>query len=297
MTLFCLKRSVWRISGTMLIDKNHKSMKRLLFVFLPLVVFSLTVATSCKGNRSGDSQKKVDSEEVETLTKELEEAVYPLPTSAEVIRMLTELEVGYIIGISNPPQNVHNYITSRQMALNMGIYGADLSYATLYNMEQEALDYLESIRVLANELNMSTLYNERLYNEIKQSYDDRDRLVSILTSAFNGTYKYLSENDQEAQALMVVAGAWVEGMYITTHISETVYHVEGMVRVLMEQKKSFELFLEIAKPHSEEPSVSDILRILEPVRVIYEGVDDSITVKDVEDITLAIEKVRDELIS
>ncbi|MCA1757063.1 MAG: hypothetical protein LC649_06360 [Bacteroidales bacterium] len=272
-------------------------MKRILFVLLPLIVFSLTVATSCKGNRSGDTQKKVGSEEVETLTREIEEAVYPLPTSAEVIRMLTELEVGYIIGISNLPQNVNNYISSMKMALNMGIYGADLSYATLYNMEQEALNYLNTIRVLANELNLSPLYNERLYNEIKQSYDDRDRLVSILTSAFNGTYKYLIDNDQEAQAIMVVAGAWVEGMYITTHISETVYHVEGMVRVLMEQKKSFDLFLEIAKPYADEPSVSEILRLLEPVRVIYEGVDESITVKEVEAITLAIEKVREEMIS
>ncbi|MEZ4999589.1 MAG: hypothetical protein R2727_02555 [Bacteroidales bacterium] len=36
------------------------------------------------------------------MTKEIGEAVYPLPTSMDVIKMLTELEVGYIIGISSP---------------------------------------------------------------------------------------------------------------------------------------------------------------------------------------------------
>ena len=281
----------------MLIYKNHKYMKRVLFILLPLVVIFLTVAISCKGKRGSESQKVAGKEEAELLTKEIEEAVYPLPTSAEVIRMLSELEVGYIIGISNPAENAKNYISSQEMALNMGIYGADLSYATLYNMEQEVLNYLDAIRSLTNELDMSKLYNERLYDEIKASFDDRDRLVSILTTAFNGTYNYLSENGQQAQALMVVAGAWVEGMYITTHISENVYHVEGIVRVLMEQKRSFELFLEIAKPHAEDPSVSDILRMLEPIRVIYQTIEDSITVKNVEDLTLAIDKIREEMTS
>lgn len=284
----------------MLTYKNHKfmkSMKRALFVFLPLVVLLLTVSISCRERRGGSNQKAADKEEVKLLTKEIEDVIYPLPTSAEVIRMLTELEVGYIIGISSQPDNAKNYISSKQMALNLGIYGADLSYATLYNMEQEVLNYLNAIRTLTNDLNMSKLYDQRLYDEIKESFDDKDKLVSILTTAFNGTYNYMSVNDQEAQALLVVAGAWIEGMYITTHISEIVYHVEGIVRVLMEQKKSFELFLETVEPYSKDPLVSDILMMFEPLRLIYLEIDDSITVKNVDDLTREIEKIRDNITS
>ena len=135
------------------------------------------------------------------------------------------------------------------------------------------------------------------YDEIKNSFDNRDKLVSILTSAFNGTYSYLSENDQQSQALMVVAGAWVEGMYITTHISEAVFHVEGIVRVLLEQKKSFELFLEIAEPHADDPVVKELLDAFEPMKKVYEGIDTSLTLTNVEDITVAIINLRDELTS
>ncbi|MEZ4999590.1 MAG: hypothetical protein R2744_07145 [Bacteroidales bacterium] len=97
--------------------------------------------------------------------------------------------------------------------------------------------------------------------------------------------------------MLVVAGAWVEGMYITTHISETVYHVEGIVRVLLDQKSSFELFLEIAKPHADDPAVKEILEILDPMRVIYEGLDTSLSLKDVDEITKTIETIRDKMIS
>lgn len=272
-------------------------MKKIVIFLLPVFVLSLTGLNSCKGNREKNDQKKIELLETETLTREIEEAVYPLPTSADVIKMLTELEVGYIIGISNPTENAKRYVTSSARAINMGIYGADLSYATLYNMNQDVISYLGAIRTLANELNMGKIYNERLYDEIKSSFDNRDKLVSILTGAFNGTYSYLSENDQQAQALLVVAGAWVEGMYITTHISESVYHVEGIVRVLLEQKKSFELFLEIAKPHAEDPAVKSILNTLEPMKVIYEGLDTSLTLKNVDDITKTIEAIREKMTS
>ena len=81
------------------------------------------------------------------LEDEIEKNVYPLPTSAEVIKMLSELEVGYILGIANPVDNARKYLTSSGKAINMGVYGADLSYATLYNIQQEVINYLDAIQV------------------------------------------------------------------------------------------------------------------------------------------------------
>jgi len=275
-------------------------MKKIFLIAIALVLAASSLFTSCNScNRGGDQdQKKIPINERDRLDEEIEKAVYPLPTSAEVIKMLTELEIGYIGGISNPAENATNYITSKSQALNLGIYGADLSYATLYNMNQTVINYLDVIRELANSLKMSRIYSRALYDDIKDSYDNRDDLVEILKEVFNETYTYLTENDQQSLALLVVAGAWIEGMYITTHISESVYHVEGIVRVLLEQKESFETFLEIAQPHDDDPVVSEILEILNPVREVYETVeDDSLTLKNVEDITEVISSVRGKLVS
>ncbi len=118
----------------------------------------------------------------------------------------------------------------------MGVYGADLSYATLYNIQQAVIDYLEAIRSIANELNMAQIYDESLYEKIKVNFDNRDELVNILTEAFNNTYAYLSENDQQALALMVVGGAWDEEMYSNTHVTEAAYQGSGIAKVLLEQK-------------------------------------------------------------
>ncbi|HCC70513.1 MAG TPA: hypothetical protein DEQ09_05110 [Bacteroidales bacterium] len=276
-------------------------MKRILLIALALLLAASSLFTSCKSCKKRDAdkdQKQIPIDLVGEITDKIERAVYPIPSSAEIIKMLTELEVGYIIGVSNPVDNASNYITSKSQALNLGIYGADLSYATLYNMNQDVINYLDVIRELTNNLKMSKIYSKALYDDIKNSFDNRDRLVSILQEAFNETYSYLSDNNQQSLALLVVAGAWVEGMYITTHISESVYHVEGIVRVLLEQKESFELFLEIASQHDEDPVVSEILEILKPVEEVYKEVEEgSFTLRNVEDITAAVASVRDKLVS
>jgi hypothetical protein len=272
-------------------------MKKILAgIVLPILMITSIFLTSCKNRASEKQQAKAEMEQVKTIENQIEENVYPLPTSAEVIRMLTDLEVGYIIGISNPVENTKKYFNSPKRAINMGVYGADLSYATLYNMRQMVINYLDAIRSLSNELNMSKIYNESLYDSIKKNYDNKEDLVRILTAAFNDTYVYLSDNDQQPLALLVVGGAWVEGMYLTTHVSEAAYQIAGISRVLLEQKKSFDMFLEITKPYLNDPSVGDFVKKLDPIRTVYAGLGTSLTEQNIKDITVAITEVREQIV-
>jgi hypothetical protein len=204
--------------------------------------------------------------------------------------------VGYIIGISNSPENSKKYYTSAKRSINLGVYGADLSYATLYNISQEVIDYMDVIRNIANDLNMSKIYNAPLYDSIKKNFDNKDKLVKILTDAFNDTYAYMSENDQQTLALLVVGGAWVEGMYLTTHVSEAAYQVSGISKVLIEQKKSFDLYLDLTKAYIDDANIKDFVNNLEPIKKVYAGLGTSLTMDNIKDITTAISTIREKII-
>jgi hypothetical protein len=275
-------------------------MKKILAgIILPILTISFILLPSCNSckNRAAEKQRATaEKAQVDTIENQIEKNVYPLPTSADVIKMLTDLEVGYIIGISNPVANTKKYFSSNKRAINMGVYGADLSYATLYNMQQNVFDYLEAIRSISEDLNMSKIYNAALYDSIKKNFDNRDELVRILTNAFNDTYGYLADNDQQPLALLVVGGAWVEGMYLTTHVSEAAYQVAGISKVLLEQKKSFDTFLEITKPYANDPMVSDFVKKLDPIKTVYAGLGTSLTEQNIKDITLAITGVREQVV-
>jgi hypothetical protein len=265
-------------------------------LILILMILGLACCNSCKNRISGKQQKEIEKEQVKTIEGQIEANVYPIPSSAVVIKELTDLEVGYQIGITNPVENTKKYISSTKRAINLGVYGADLSYVTLYNIQQEVILFLDAIRSLSNELNMSKIYSEELYDKIKLNFDNKDELVKILTDAFNSTYTFLSDNDQQPLALLVVGGAWVEGMYLTTHVTEAAYQAADFSKVLIEQKQSFELYLEIATPFSNDPSIGDFIKKLEPVKKVYEGLTTSLTEQNIKDITKVITDVRSQIV-
>jgi hypothetical protein len=263
---------------------------------LPLMIISFTSLSSCKNSTTSKQQKNAEKQEVKEIQSQIETNVYPLPTSAAVIKKLTEFEVGFIIGITNPVENSKKYFDSQSRAKNLGAYGADLSYATLYNQNQDVINYLDVIKSLSNELNMSKVYNEDLYTQIKQNVDNKNELVKILTKEFNDTYAFLSDNDQQPLALLVVGGAWVEGMFLTTHVSEAAYQNPEFSKVLLEQKKSFDTYLEITKPYLNDASIADFVKALDPVKIVYEGLGSSLTEKNIKDITKVIVDLREKIV-
>jgi len=270
--------------------------KTLVKTLVAVMILAVAGLYSCKHRGESKAQKEIPAAERQSIEQNIEENVYPLPTSAEVIKKLGDLDLGFVIGLSNPPANAKNYVSSYSRSVNMGIYGADLSYATIYNVQQDVIDYLGSMRTLANDLNLSKIYDESLYTKIKAQFDNRDTLVTILTNAYNKTYGYMVNGGQTNLALLMVGGAWVEGTYLTASVSETGNHVTGFESILLDQKKSFELFEEIAKPHSSDEMVSKFLKELQPMQDFYATLGTSLTIQNIEDLKKAITQVRSALV-
>jgi hypothetical protein len=265
-------------------------------ILVAVMILAVAGAYSCKNRGESRKMKEMSSLEKNRIDSKIEENVYPLPTSAEVIKQLTEMDLGFILGATNSADNARNYIESYNRSVNLGVYGADLSYVTLYNMQQDVIDYLDALRTLAIEQNLARIYDPTLYEEIKANFDNRDSLVTILTSAFDRTYAYLVDSDQANLALLMVGGGWVEGMYLTMAVSESGGHLSGFESVLLEQKKSFELMEDIAKPHADDVLVSKFLASLQPIRDIYATLTTSLTMNNIEDLKKAVNSVRAELI-
>lgn len=206
------------------------------------------------------------------------------------------MDLGYILGAINPPANARNYVESYNRSVNLGVYGADLSYVTLYNMQQEVIDYLAAIRTLALEQNLSKIYDESLYDRIKASFDDRDTLVTILTDAFDRTYSYMLDAGQANLSVLMLGGAWVEGIYLTLLVSESGAHVSGFETALLSQRKAFEEFDELAAAYNSDPLVSRLLTALQPIRDLYAGLGEGLTLEDIERLKQTVTTVRAELI-
>ena len=105
-------------------------MKKIGIVLLSLLLLAAIGLNSCSSCNREDSteQKKIEMNEPDNLTSEIGKAIRELPTSAHVAEMLTELDVEFMIGITNPAENADKYLLNGSKAINLGVYGADLSF-------------------------------------------------------------------------------------------------------------------------------------------------------------------------
>ncbi len=273
--------------------------KHMLQIGTFLFLSALLLTSSCKSRNT--SQKPVSStdlplEKKQDLKKQVQEFLYPLPTSMEVVQMLQDIGISYIIGISNPVENVDKYMSSHSKAIALGVYGSDLSYASVYNMQQDVISYLDAIKKLASELYLQDVYNESIINRINNNLNNKDSLVNILTNVLFDSYNKLNQNGKGDIALLMVTGGWIEALYLTTHVSANSYDNYELVKIIADQKTSLDKLMDVLNERKDVPVIQDLINTLQPLKKLYDEAGDSMTEKQLKDISTEVEKIRNKLL-
>ena len=279
--------------NTLLFNINHKTMNKLTIRTLLLATIAVSVA-AC-GN------KKKQKEEIEVKKQEIAQVVtnyvYPLPSSIEIAEMLNEIEASYILGISNAPENISNYTTEVKKALNLGIYLSDLSYASVYKRKQAAEDYLSTCESLIRQLHVDDSFQSDLATEIKEQMDNRDSLVSLMTTATQNVYSDLHQKGQKELAYLMVTGAWTETMYLTLIISENTPLNKQIVSTIIFQHKSLLETIKLLEEMHGESTVRPILAALKGIKSTFDQEDpNSLTKKQFNQLTAKVSALRNQIV-
>jgi len=211
--------------------------------------------------------------------------------------MINDLEIGYDIGISNFTENADQYFTEAKKAINLGVYGADLAYASTYQMKQEVMLFLETSRKLADDLGIASIYNEELISDVESNIDKKESLVELITDSFYDIFAQLNQNGKANLALLGVAGSWVESLFITTQVSANVYHNIGLVKIIHKQKTSLGTLMDILNDNDGDEKIDDMIKKLTPLYDIYETVDENLSEEQINAIVVEVEKLRTQLVT
>ena len=228
---------------------------------------------SCNSSSKKSQQKEtaeIQKEEVETKVREF---VYPLPTSFEIVEMLNKIEAAYIFDLANNPANADKYTTEKSLALNLGVFGGDLSYASTYNQKQETINFIEASNKMLDGLDLTAAVREDLPEQIEANEDNKEALVDLITNSFYDTYDFLNANNRAPVSALVMAGAWVEGLYIATHISEETFNSKEMVEIILKQKDPLLKLMEILSNYKENEAVAETIADLSNMANIYAGIE------------------------
>ena len=230
-------------------------MKKLIYSILVILV--LACGGDDQDNRSLDifteEETPLDEEEriVSTrILKELKTAskvVYAVPSPVEMADILHETKAVYDVEILNNPNAVSNYVTDYTRALNLGVYFADLSFTSMFDYPQEAMKFMGSAQAISEELNIQGVFTEEVMMRLEENMSNKDSLIDIVSSTYVDTDLYLQDNERPIIAKAILAGAWLEGLYIAVNLETDSNQASVVWEKIGEQK----------------PALSNLVKMLE----------------------------------
>ena len=205
-------------------------------------------------------------------------AEYPMPTAYEITKRINSAGAGFVFGITNLASNAEKYLTSAQKAINIGIYGTDLAYVSTYNIEQETRNYLQALYLLTNSLDINTNFNADLVQKVEANINNKDTVISIVSESFHDTYNFLVNDGRDDISLFVLAGAWIEGMYVAAYLATTSARTDEMLAIIAEQRESLGTLLGLLQDTQNQD--------LQTLRDELASFESSLTLKEGERFTL-----------
>ena len=181
---------------------------------------------------------------------------YALPSPIETAYLIHSTGVAYSMDLSNSVDKVPNYATTMQKALNFGVYGADLSYVSLFNQTQASIQYMSAVKSLADDMGIFDFVQADIVNRIESNINDRDSLMEIITDGFNSANDYLKDAGRAEVVALIVAGGWIEGLYLATSLAQTANDNTRLIDLVIDQRYSLSILMKLLDNYKKSSNVS-----------------------------------------
>jgi hypothetical protein len=228
--------------------------KSTLLFLSAITAFSLS---SCGGGEKTDETDSVDSTKTEDpKTGPVSETFFQVPSPGEMLTFIKMVggKNNKNISFLNPPANEKNYSDDKLKALNFGIYSCDLSYCSIFEIGSESLKYFKTVKVMGDQIGVSTAIKPEVLKRLETNISSPDSLAVITDDVYFSSFEALEDSKQGPTLALVVAGGWLESIYIAINLAK--YEANSpVIERLADQKYTLENLIEFLKKHEADPNV------------------------------------------
>lgn len=283
--------------------------------YLILSVLLVVGMGSCgKSNDKNADPNEYDSAQ-NSLKDQIQDVIYNIPSPTEIPYLIQATDAEYNESLINPRSKVDQYASrTDKAALNLGIYAADIGYLTSYDKTQEAIDYLNACKSLADHLGVIGTFDINILKRFEANIGNKDSLAQLLDETINETQRFLKDDSRNKLAALVVSGSFVEGLHISTGLINSYPKnilpndarnqiLTPIIQVVLNQKKSVTDLLKMLSEVEQTDPVSGMVADLQELEKAYSSLnieeqihknraDLVLTDKNLEQISAVVAKMR-----
>ena len=116
---------------------------------------------------------------------------------------------------------------------------------------------------------VTSAFDENLPDQLEENLDNKDKLVEIVTAMFQNAYSYLNKQGRTEMSYLVLTGSVVEGLYLTTHISENTFQNPKIIEAILFQKTAIADMEKMMEPYKDSETVKDAYVAVQSINAIY----------------------------
>ncbi len=242
----------------------------------------VSLLSACGNTSSNNSQFDEIPDSLQGAPLQLSENVVNdmiqnISSPVEMANQILKSGAAFDKSVLNDAEKMKDYNTSFKRSLNLGAYSADLGYINTFNKNSVVVSYLLAVKELADGLNVGQFLDFSTLSRLAKNSTNLDSLKQLSVSSFNEMDKYLREQKRSNVSTAIVAGAWVEGIFITCKVIEQTQDPE-LINRLGEQKDIVGILLIILNNYSRGDAnfqelvskVDDVKKIYDDVQITYE---------------------------
>jgi len=207
---------------------------------------------------------------------EIDGKVFSIPSPIQTALLIKNSGSNYSKDMLNEPSRVTNYSTNFKKAVNLGIYGADLGYVTLFDQTQDAISFLTAIKSVADDLGVSSAFDVTLVERFEKNIGNQDSLLSLVADAYKSSDRYFKSNEQNDIVGLILAGGWIESLYFSTSSNEMNSNQE-IIKRIGEQKTTLNNLIKLLTPYYSKPEFTVLVDQLMELNEIYQGIETNYT--------------------
>jgi len=256
-------------------NRNHRLSSGLLMVVLMVTI----VLSGCKsgGEKAPKEDLTVDVPKDNTAVyediKQAEKIFNALPSPLESAMLIKSAGARFDEKLLNPVGSVNKYATNKSMALNLGIYTCDLSFASLYEQTQLIIDYMNAAKKMADGLGILKAIEQETIDRLEENINNSEVIMEIVSETFMNSNSYLQDNGQPAIAAMTLVGGWFEGLYISTQLVDMKeFNGNKLVGRIIDQKLSIDILLSLLQGSKGDPAVDELIAQVNKLKVVFDKI-------------------------
>jgi hypothetical protein len=239
---------------------------------LLLLSFTAVMISSCGPDEGKDDENIDPVDSTQTTILNVNGEIFSIPSPIQTAFLIKNSGATYNKEILNAPGKSSQYSTNFSKALNLGIYGADLGYVTIYDQTQDAIGYLNSAKKLADELGVSGAFDANTIERFTKNLGQKDSMLVLVGVAYRSSDAYLKNNDRNDVSGLVLAGGWVESLYFATNVYK-IKPSEDVKRRIAEQKSSLQSLVKLLTQYYSQPEYTEFIDNLNDLSTVFDGVE------------------------